>query len=118
VSLRPKQLTREEEIDLERSFHDIYRSKLYKSHAQMWYSTVIQFLNWKFEGARIITTNVCEMEDKVLQHDHLCQEYVSALMKIVLPSGNANNLTEHQKMILLMSASSDEREEALLLIQS
>lgn len=84
----------------------------------MWYATIIQFLNWKFEGARIVTTKVAEMENKVLQHDHLCQEYTSALMKVVLPPSEIATLTEHQKMVLLMTATSDEREEALLLIQS
>lgn len=115
--MRPKTLSRAEELDLERAFHDTYRMhKKIKSIPQLWYESVMTWLAWKYEGSSIVARSVRDMENKVLQHDQLCQEYMSALMKIVLP--NDSNLTEHQKMVLIMTASSDEREEALLKIQS
>ncbi len=118
--MRPKTLSRHEELDIERAFHEVFqRSKKLKSFPQMWFEAVMTWLEWKFEGSSIIARSVRDMETKVLQHDALCKEYVSALMKVCLPdSFDQRELSEHQKVVLMMMASSDEREEALLLIQS
>lgn len=116
--MRPKTLSKQEEADLSRSYLSIWHKKK-QSHAATWYEAVMTWLSWKYEGADIITRSVREAEIKIMQSDVHSQEYISALMKIVIPDDNESRFyTEHQKMMLLLGATSDEREQAILLIQS
>jgi hypothetical protein len=117
MSLRPKTLSNHEEAELVRSFHNLYLTKKFKSHAQMWFEVVMQFLSWKFEGAEVITRSVRDAEEKILQNPIHCKEYFAALYS-VLDLGRLGDLSEEQKALYLMMASSDERETAIKLIQS
>jgi hypothetical protein len=115
--LRPKTLTRHEELEIERAFHEEYRKhKKDKSLPQLWYATIMTWLSWKFEGSEIITRKVRDAEIKIMQNETHSTEYTAALMQIVLPPDST--LSEQQKLILLMTAGNDEREQAILLIQS
>lgn len=115
--MRPKTLSQHEEADLVRAFHYKFKEKQYKSNAALWYAVVMEFLGWKYEGAEIIARSVREAEAKILQHPEHCKEYFSALYN-VLDLGRLGPLTEEQKALYMMMASSDEREAAILLIQS
>jgi hypothetical protein len=64
----------------------------------------------------LITENVRQAEERILQSDEWCKEYISALMKTV--DTDLVQLTENQKMVLLLMATNDERDEAIMLVQS
>jgi hypothetical protein len=116
--VRPKTLTKAQESELIRAFHHKNMEKT-RSYPQLWYEVVMEWLSWKFEGAELVTRSVRDAENKILQSDAHSREYISTLMKLVLPDDNeARSLTEHQKMVLLITASCDDRERAIHLIQA
>lgn len=114
--MRPKTLSNHEIIDIKDIFLSKTRGKITKEIAQLWYETVLEFISRKYKGAMIIPESVRQAEERILQDDTFCKEYVSALMKTV--DTDLVQLTEHQKLVLIIMSTADEREEAIKLIQS
>jgi hypothetical protein len=108
-------LSNHELIDIKDIFLGLSRRSK-KELTQLWYETVIEFISRKYKGSMIIPAHIREAEDKILQDDRFCQEYVSALMKVV--DTELVQLTEHQKLVLIIGATADERDEAIKLVQS
>lgn len=114
--MRPKTLTNHELIDIKDIYLRHTRGKIKIESAQIWYEVCLEFLSRKYKGSIIIPESVRQGEDRVLQDDMFCAEYISALMKVV--TSDLVQLTENQKVVLLITATADERQEALALIQS
>jgi hypothetical protein len=83
---------------------------------QLWWESIVLFMDRKYKGSMLITENVRQAEERILQDDNFCKEYVSALMKTV--DTDLVQLTEHQKLVLIIMSTNDERDEAIKLIQS
>lgn len=115
--MRPKTLSKSEEADIVRAYHAKFQQKKWNSFPQLWYETIMEWLSWKYEGAELITRSVRDSEEKILQNPVHCKEYFAALCQ-VLDIGKLGAISEEQKALYLMMASSDERAEAILLIQS
>jgi hypothetical protein len=111
-----KTLTKQDEAELVRAFHYKWKDAGNKNYAQLWYSVIGEFINWKFEGAEIVPRSVRDAEVKILQSPVHCKEYFSALYN-VLNLSSLEPLTEEQKFLYMMMASGDEREQAIQLIQ-
>lgn len=114
--MRPHTLSNHELIDIKDIFLTKTRGKITKELTQLWYETVLDFIGRKYKGSMLITENVRQAEERILQDDGFCKEYVSALMKTV--DTDLVQLTEHQKLVLIIMSTNDERDEAIKLIQS
>lgn len=119
ANMKFRKLSNDEIIDLK----DIWNTKFRESRlppggiAELWYQTITHFLRHKYDGAEIVLKKVREKEYLVLQHDDLSKEYCSAIMN-VMGISEMPELTEHQKLVYMMMATSDERALALELIKS
>lgn len=114
--MRPHTLTPHELIDIKDIFLTHTRGKITKELTQIWYESVLLFLSRKYKGSHIIPEKVRQAEDRVLQDDSFCAEYISALLKVV--NTDLVQLTENQKVVLMITATADERQEALEYIRS
>lgn len=117
--MKHRNLSREEIHSIESIFMQKYRDKNMRkaSMPQLWFEIISDFLSYKYAGAEIVLRSVRERENKVLQHPQLSKEYISCLMTL-MGVNNMVELSEEQKLVYLMMASSDERDEALKLVAS
>ncbi len=78
---------------------------------EIWWNACMDFVQSKHRGADFLLKNVREAELKILQSETLSEEYISELINIM----GADNISasEHQKLVLLLTATNDEREEAI-----
>lgn len=114
--MRPKTLTNHELIDIKDIFLSKTRGKITKEVAQIWYETCLEFIGRKYKGSMLITEETRQAEERILQDETFCREYLAALRSTV--GTDLVQLSDSQRAVLLLMATDDERQEAIKLIQS
>ncbi len=106
-----KKLTRSEEQMIEALFHqklkDGKKKKEVVASAQWWRDVIADF--FISAGHDIFTSELREIQDRVINRG-MSAEYVSALLQVVDASPT---ISEHDRVVLLLTASPEEHEKAL-----
>lgn len=104
-----RELTREQVLQIQdifiRTFRDFPMPK--GSYAELWYNVIDTFLAWS--GAEIISTEVRDAEQLVIEREQ-SEEYIEALKGVVKAP---EVLSDDAKLVFLVMASNEQREEAL-----
>lgn len=103
-----RKLTRKEVLQIQ----ELWRQKFKESSSpqinspEFWFEVVVDFLLTR--GDDIVSKELVDSEMRVIEYGKAA-EYVSALMSVV----DVDGLDEHSKVILLITASPEDRDKAL-----
>jgi hypothetical protein len=102
-----KPLTRQQLLKIRDIYLTNFNKKSEPCMEQKWYEVISTFI--KYEGADIVPEEVRLLEGIVIDKG-MSEEYISALIAITKPT---DDLEEAEKLVHLMSASPQERLQAL-----
>jgi hypothetical protein len=102
-----KPLTREQELKIRSIYLENFNKKNEPSMERRWFEVILTFL--AYEGNDIVPEEVRLLEGTVIDRG-MAEDYVESLLAITKPTGD---LEDAEKIVHLMSASPQERLQAL-----
>ncbi len=102
-------LDRTERQLIEHYFTTRFREDRKLGSVDLWYRVISDFLGSRYKDSDIILSSTRAIEYQVMQEDATAKEYVDALIEIVKPG---YQLSDHQRMVLLLTSTNEEREQA------
>lgn len=101
-----------DEIQFIKDLHKYYYNLKVLKVEEVWFRTIKTFLESEYKGADFQEKSIRDAEFRIFKDVDRSQEYIESLCEILF-AGVTKELTEQQTLVLILSATNDQREQAL-----
>lgn len=111
--LKYRELNRDQRHSIRSIWMALWNKKHVPSMEEAWYHVITDF--HQYEGGLLISEEIKLLEGLVIERG-LSEEYLATLRGIVIPQGpgvHVSELDDNDALVLMLTATSEEREQAL-----